>query len=257
LLGYKQRIYYVGSLSADEVAATLREHHPVVTPLEDPPPHRFLTAREPEGTEIYIVSAEAAQAQILIEFSGRDYDEELHTPVAFYNTYFSDGFSGIVMQELREARGLAYQAFGSYYQGSRRDAENLMQGYIATQADKTPEAIAAFVELIDNLPESDPRFETVRQQLLNKYRTSRTSFREVLGAVRSWELYGLDGDPRKAHFEQAQSIQTADMMAFHAAEISGRPKRISIVGDTSRIDMEAVSALGTVIELTADDLIVR
>ena len=69
--------------------------------------------------------------------------------------------------------------------------------------------------------------------------------------------HDLDGDPRKAHFEQAQSIQTADMMAFHAAEISGRPKRISIVGDTSRIDMEAVSALGTVIKLTADDLIVR
>ena len=257
LLGLRQRVYYVGSLSSEQVIDTLREHHPIVTALAEPPAHEFLRAREPEGTEVYVVSEEAAQAQILIESSGRDFEEGLHTPVEFYNTYFSDGFSGLVMQELREARGLAYSAQAAYTQGNRKDDQNLMYGYIATQADKTPEAIAAFVDLIDELPESTPRFETVRQQLVSQYRTSRISFREVLGAARAWELYGLEGDPRKARFEQAQAIQLADMMQFHADEIRGRAKRISIVGDTSRIDMTAVSAIGTVTELTADDLIVR
>ncbi|MBT7099289.1 insulinase family protein, partial [Candidatus Poribacteria bacterium] len=257
LLGLAHRIYYVGSLSSDDVLAALREYHPVRGGLEEPPAHVFLKARETAETEIYLVSKEAAQAQILIEFAGKEYDESLHTPVQFYNRYFSDGFSGIVMQELREARALAYQAQAQYSQGSRRRDQNVMYGYIATQADKTPEAIAAFLELFDALPESPDRFETVRQQVVNDYRTSRIGFRDVLGAVRSWELYELDGDPRKSRFEQAQTVQLADMMRFHADEIHGRPKRISIVGDKARIGMDAVAALGAVTELDPSDLIVE
>ena len=61
---------------------------------------------------------------------------------------------------------------------------NLMVAVIGCQADKTPEAVEAFLELLDNMPESPERFEAAKEGLINQYRTSRLDFRTILGEVR-------------------------------------------------------------------------
>ena len=55
--------------------------------------------------------------------------------------------------------------------------------------------MAAFIDLIDNMPSSSERFEESVNSMLNRYRTSKLNFREVIGAVRTWERQGLEGDP--------------------------------------------------------------
>ncbi len=97
----------------------------------------------------------------------------------------------MVFQELREARALAYSASAAYSQGSRENAQNLVLGVIGTQTDKTVDALSAFVDLIDNMPASSERFDETVNSLVNRYRTSKLSFREVIGAVRRWEELGL------------------------------------------------------------------
>jgi hypothetical protein len=46
-------------------------------------------------------------------------------------------------------------------------------------------------------------------------------------------------------------------MQFQREHIAGKPKLISIVGDTSRMDMSALSAMGTIRELSVDDVFVE
>ena len=47
-----------------------------------------------------------AQSQVDIEFGGEDYSEANNPAIQLYNAYFAGGMSGIVFQELREARAL-------------------------------------------------------------------------------------------------------------------------------------------------------
>jgi predicted Zn-dependent peptidase len=164
--------------------------------------------------------------------------------------------SSVVFQELREARALAYSAAASYAQGSREDAENLMLGAIGSQTDKTVDAVTAFVDLIDNMPESTERFDESVNSLLNRYRTSKLSFREVIGSVRSWERLGLQGDPRRDRYAQLQNVTMEDLLAFQQEHVKGRPKLISIVGDTTAIDTEALAQFGSVKEVEVDELFV-
>jgi zinc protease len=257
LLTYKHTLTYTGSLPLETVLNLLRKHHPVTGALKDPPPYRFQYARELDETEIYFFDKEMAQAQVRLEFPNGEYDENLVTPISLYNSYFAEGMSGVVFQELREARALAYSAGARYVTGSRKNAENLMVGVVGCQADKTVDAVDAFIEILDNLPESQERFDEAVNAITSRYRTSKIGFRGVIGAVRGWERLGLKGDPRKVRFENIQQAKMDDLLSFQRSRIKGRPKLISVVGDKSKIDMDALANYGKIIDVTLDDVFVE
>lgn len=257
VLGYEHTISYTGSLDVDALQAVLNKHFPGKAKLETPPDHIFLTARAPESTEIRIYPKEMAQSQLYIENGDTDYDEGAIPAISLFNNYFSGGMGGIVFQELREARALAYSVGARYITGSRREDQSRMVGFIGTQTDKTTDAVEAFIELLDALPESSDRFSNAQNGMLNQYRTGKIGFREVLGAVQGWERLGLEPDPRKARYEAIKRAGLPDVLTFHKARVQGRPKLISIVGDTSKIDMARLSNIGTTMILSDDDIFVK
>ena len=256
LLNYKHVISYSGSLSLDEVLAVVKEYHPVSDVLQSPPPYHFLKLRLPAETEILFFHKEMAQSQVDIELGDEDYNEANNPAIQLYNAYFAGGMSGIVFQELREARALAYSTHARYAMGNRKSDQSMMWGYIACQADKTPEAVKALIDLIDNLPVSPERFGEARQSILNRYRTAKIGFRDITDAVRSWERLEVPIDPRKWRFEQIQKSNIDMMLQFHQAHLQNRPKIISIVGDQNKMDMEALTKVGKVVEIGLEQIFV-
>jgi predicted Zn-dependent peptidase len=233
-------------MTPEELTAILQRQHQVADDLLDPPPYRFRHTRQVNSNEIFVINRETAQAQVRLEFPDGDYDESLVVPSSLYNNYFGNSMSSVVFQELREARALAYSAAAQYTQGGRLGAENMALGAIGSQNDKAIEATAAFIELFDNMPASADR-----------YRSGTVGFRAIPGTVRGWQLLGLEGDPRPQRFAQLQNASLEDLMQFQREHIAGKPKLISIVGDTSRMDMSALSAMGTIRELSVDDVFVE
>jgi len=256
LLNYKHTIAYTGSMPLEDLVEVLRRHHTIEGELQDTPDFRFRTAREIDDTELMVVDQQTAQAQVRIEFPDGAYDPDDAVMSSIYTNYFGSGMSSVVFQELREARALAYSAQARYSQGSRLDAENLMLGAIGTQTDKTVEALDAFIDLIDNMPSSSERFEEAVNSQLNRYRTSKLNFREVIGAVRSWERLGFETDPRRERYQQLQDASLEELQAFQEEHVKDRPKLISIVGDLSIIDTEELEQFGTVEEVQVEQLFV-
>lgn len=257
LLDYKHTLSYTGSMPLETLTESLRKLYQLPAELKEPPAYRFRTARQIDGNEIYVVNQTTAQSQVRIEFPDGSYDESLTIPASLYNTYFGTSMSSVVFQELREARALAYSAQAQYAQGGRLNAENLVLGAIGSQNDKTVEALGAFLDLFDNMPASTNRFDEAKSALENRYRTSTVGFRQVLGSVRSWERLGLEGDPRPARFAQLQDIALDDLLSFQRNNIAGKPKLISIVGDLSLMDTEALNSYGRVQEIQIDDIFVE
>ncbi len=256
LFEYKHTIAYTGSLPLEQVMAALKKTHRVSGELDDPPPYRFYKARTPDKTEIRFFDKSLAQALVYIEFGDVDYSEASVPETELYNSYFGGGMSGIVFQELREARALAYSAWARYFNGNRKGDQNLLAGSIACQPDKTIEAVEAFIDLIDNMPVTPERFEEARASILNRYRTSKIGFRRVLGSVRSWERLGVPVDPRKSRFERIQAAEMDDMLGFYGKNLKNRVKLISIVGDKNKIDLAALEKFGTVSEVGLEDIFV-
>ncbi len=257
LLNFKHTLAYTGSLPLEDVVAILREHYPVAESLADTPPYRNRRAREISANEILVVDQPTAQAQVRIEFGDGVFNEEDTVAAQLYTGYFGSGMSSVVFQELREARALAYSASAAYSQGSRADAQNMMLGVIGTQTDKTIDALDAFIDLIDNMPTSNERFEETANSLLNRYRTSKISFREVIASVHRWEQLGLQGDPRRQRFEQLQAASIEDMIEFQQQHVANKPKLISILGDLSIIDTDELTRFGAVQEVEPEDLFVQ
>jgi len=239
----------------EQLVEVLRRHH-AVGELADTPEYRFRRARQVEETELMVVDQQTAQAQVRIEFADGVFQPDDSIMASLYTNYFGSGMSSVVFQELREARALAYSASARYLPGDRLNAENLMLGVIGTQTDKTVDALAAFIDLIDNMPQSSERFDESVNSLVNRYRTSKLNFREVIGAVRSWERQGYEGDPRRERFQQLQQASLEDMVQFQQEHVKDRAKIISVVGDLSIIDTEELAQFGTVQEVQVEDLFV-
>src|SRR5206468_2790151 len=187
LLTYRHTISYAGSLPFEKVQAILRQDHAVAEPLNTPPPYKFLKVLAPARSRTVLYNKEMAQSQVRIEFGNGDYDEVNVPVVQLFNDYFSGGMSGIVFQELREARALAYSVFAVYSNGGRRGEQNVMVGAIGCQADKTAEAVEGLADLFENPPASRERFAETVESVISRYRTGKLGFREIIGAVRSWE----------------------------------------------------------------------
>ena len=257
LLDYEHTLAYTGSMPLEQLVEALRRHHPLAGDLKQPPAYRFRTVREISANEVYVVDQQTAQAQVRIEFADGEYNANDRVPASVYTSYFGSGMSSVVFQELREALALAYSASARYGQGSRLKDQNLMLGAIGTQTDKTVDALDAFIDLIDNMPESEERFDETVTALLNRYRTSKLSFREVIGAVRGWEKLGLEGDPRADSYARLQELQFADLVDFQREHVKDRAKLISIVGDLSIIDQAELERFGSVKQIAIDDLFVE
>ena len=147
LLTYEHALSYTGSQTSNELLDHLGQSYRLKGELQPPPPYQALKARLPSANETYFFDKEMAQALVRIESGDGPYDEDLRPLIQLYNEYFAGGMAGVVFQELREARALAYSAGARYLHGKRKAEPGLMVGAIGCQADKTMEAVEVFLDL--------------------------------------------------------------------------------------------------------------
>ncbi|MBT7858828.1 MAG: insulinase family protein, partial [Gemmatimonadetes bacterium] len=255
LLDYTHRVEYTGSQSPEAVVEQLIILYGMAeNELNIPPTMTPLPIRAPATTEILLFDREMAQALVRIESGDIPYAESIRPQINLFNEYFYGGMAGIVFQELREARALAYSAWARYFTGNRQGEPNVMVGSIGCQTDKTIEALQAFLGLIDDMPRSADRFAEAQETQINSLRTSRVSFRDLLGTIRLWERQDVTIDPRPWRFSKMQQAGFDDVLSFHADHIAGRPKLVTVVGDLSKMDRTALARLGAVRQVEIADI---
>lgn len=206
---------------------------------------------QPAGRRIVLVHHETAQSSIHL-LCPRPPTPQRHLPMLL--SEILGGSAGLVFQEIREARGMAYSAQASWGPSWRADDETLMWASVGTQADKTPAVVALLLELIA-APLSPARFSRAHAAIQEKLRAARVAFRSIPGVAERWHSQGHDVDPRPARLA-ALSETTMESLAAFAAPLAEAPLTIAIVGDTTRIDRAALEAILPVEALSTDALFV-
>jgi predicted Zn-dependent peptidase len=256
LPSFKHKALYYGPLSDGEIISKLNSYHNVSAGgLVNPPEAQVFEELPTNENTVYVVNyPDMVQAEILMLSRKEKYNKSLAPYLTMYNEYFGGGMSGIVFQDLRESKALAYGTFSSFTTPPKKERSHYNIAYIGTQADKLPEALKGLMDLLTEMPSSEITFSSAKDNLLQKINTERITKGGILMSCLAAEKLGLDYDIRKDIYEKAQTLTLDDIQKFQTEHVRGSKYTILVLGDKNKLDAKALEKYGTVKYLTPEEI---
>lgn len=255
LLSYKHRILFYGSQSEAELKEILNKHHNVPATLKDVPAEKKFDQLPTEENVIYWVNFDTPQSQILMLNRGEEgFNVKMNPTIRLFNEYFGGSMNSVVFQEMREARSLAYTALSFYQSPSKKDDHYYTLSYIACQYDKMTTAIDAFLELLNEMPESDNSFQLAKDGLIKQIRTNRTTRDDILWAYEDANKLGLTYDSDKDVYKEVPSMTMENLKQFQADHLRNKPYTYLIIGDKDQLPLKDLKKYGKVKEVKMEDI---
>ncbi|MDR2938355.1 MAG: insulinase family protein [Prevotellaceae bacterium] len=253
---YQHRISYYGPMEKQEFLALIDKQHSVAESLQPVIPAQKFEEQMTKENTVLFAPYDAKQIYFaMISKRGEKFDDTKTPIIKLYNEYFGGGMSSIVFQEMREARGLAYSAGAGYSQPSRLDQSCTFSSFIATQNDKMDDAVKAFHEIINEMPESQNAFDIAKESMLTNLRTQRTTKSGVIWSyIYTHDDLGLNYDRNQQVFEKVQGMTLADVKKFQEENVKGRAYTYCILGNEKDLDFKTMATYGKVQKLKLEDI---
>ncbi len=253
-VGYAHEVLYYGPDGEETVSRLLNEKHIKEGDLKALERVIGIPNQTPESC-VVLAQYDAKQIRYM-QYSNRGemFDIAAEPEVTLYNEYFGGGMSSIVFQEMREARGLAYSSFAMLGQPNYLEIPYYYYAFIATQNDKTQQAIEAFDEIINQMPESEAAFTIAKESLIKRLRTERTVRDAVLYSYVDHRDMKLTEDRNKQLFEKLQTLTLDDIKAAQQKWVAGRTYVYGILGDIDDLDLNYLKSLGKIETVSQEDI---
>lgn len=200
-----------------------------------------------ENTVFFVNKKKARQSKIFFMVDGAPFDINKKAYIDEFNMYFGGGFSGLVLQEVREYRSLAYSAGAGFRIPALKNKPTYFIGFIGTQADKTNEVIDVFHELVRNMPSKTERAPMIKDYLIQSAFTGTPNFRDMSQSIADWKLQGYTEDPAKVDIEIYKSFKFEDIENFYKTHLKDAKVVTVIVGDGHKIDLKKIASYGKIV----------
>ena len=248
-------VTYYGPYSEKQLNAMLAKEHKTAKKLTAVPEGKEYKMEEIKQNEIYIAPYEAKNIYLrYYQNEGKKSSVNDGALVSLFNEYFGGGMNAIVFQELRETRGLAYNAWASYLTPTRKDEKDYFVKHIISQTDKMMDCIHVFDEITNNLPQNEASFNLAKQSLMKSIQSRRVTKDGVINAYLNAKLMGIDYDANKLYYEQIPSLTLQDVTNFEKQNIVGKPYRIVILGDEKNLDMKSLEKIAPIKRLSQEEI---
>lgn len=247
---YAAEIHYSGVMSCDEAYEILSTSLPLVADeLPSSSPRIRPMAEYTDNTVLFLPSDQAKQAQIYFYIPMGDYDKSMELGRLAFNQYFSGGFNGLAMQEIREKNSMAYTTYGNVRSRQYPGSKVYFQGYIGTQNEKTVDAVKLFMSLLTDMPEHPENIDNIKKWLKETLLNESLSPRVLSQIIANWKLMGYTDDPARELVKAVDSLTFEDIRGFYDKYIKGKPIAIGIVANPKEVDAKALEAFGKVEKL--------
>ena len=257
LYDYRCDVSYSGKLTAEKVADMLCANLPQLRGTQDNPYQENLL-ETPQSRTVYVFDLPKSRQTIIGIYrplTGVVSDRD-KACLKMWGEYFGGGMSSVLFQEVREFRSMAYASQGVAMTPSlaRSTAPSAYLSLIATQGDKSMQAVSLLDSLINDMPINVENLKVARQSLLNDVNNSYPPFRQKPLMISLSERLGHTTDSQTALVEQLPSLTQADIEAFYRQHIKGQPCQLMIVGDLKKLDMKELARYGTIVKVKKDDI---
>ena len=255
LSNYEHSVNYYGPLSVNELTAIIDKTHQTAKTLQAVPKNNYYVKQEAKENEIWIAPFDAKNIYMrMYHNENRDWNINEAAVQAVFNEYFGGGMNGIVFQEMREARGLAYNASAYYSRAGRKGEKESFYTHIITQNDKMMDCINHFHQIMNELPASETAFNIAKEGLTKQLASLRTTKMGIISKWHSMKQLGLDFDLNKKIYEDLSKVTLQDMVNFEKANMANKPMRYIILGDEKELDMKALEKIGPIKRLTTEEV---
>ena len=254
LMSYKHRVLYYGPESLDNFKALANQYtHPM---NKKAPANKKITPKAVNENTVYFVDYNANQTYMREHFRGEKFNTKNEAVMDVFNEYFGGSMNAIVFQEMREKRSLAYSAQSYYATPGDKDGYFTNAAIIATQNDKLIDAMNAFNELFDQMPEAPANFQMAKDAQISAIRTARTTKMGIINSYLYYERMGFN--PKKNHakmlFEAYPNVTMQDIVNFNHKYIRGQKKVYMCLGKEADMDFNALAKFGKVKKLKLEDI---
>jgi predicted Zn-dependent peptidase len=248
---YEAEIHYVGSLPVEQVYDILNKNLPLKQGEKaSASPEIKDRAKYTENTILFLPNNDAKQSSIYFFIEGDDYQNEQDTYINAFDQYFSGGFNGLVAQEIREYRSMAYTSSGYYISPSVENKKSYFEGSLGTQADKTLDAVEVYMDLLNNMPQYPDRILNIKNYLQRTATVEKPHFRNASLVYQAWKQIGYTKAPAEVNRDAVANLTFDDIVKFYSERIKGRPVAIAIVGNPKMVDTKALEKYGKVVKLS-------
>ena len=256
LTSYEHTVLYYGPRTMGNLVELLGKEHQLPAELKAPLAFEDYMEQATPQTEILLAPYDAKNIYMFAFNNDETPWRPEETPVAaLFNEYFGAGMNGIVFQELRESRGLAYSARAYYDEAPERKGHpETSYTYIISQNDKLMDCIRTFNQILDTIPQSESAFEIAKQSLTKQLAAQRTTRFAVLNAWMEAEERGIDYDLNEKIYNALPNIKMEDIVKFANERMAAKPRRFMILGNEKELDMQALQQVGPIKRVSLEEI---
>jgi zinc protease len=244
---YMPEIHYAGTRTMDEVNLLFSQTYKLPGDVKPSTSPFYRAPRVFLENGVYIAhKKKALQSKIFFHATLEEFDPQKTALYTAFNTYFGGDFSGIVLQEIREYRSMAYSAGAGLVQPPVKGQKMVFSGYVGTQSDKTNEAVDVFVDLVRNMPQKPERIGMIKRYVTSAAVTQRPGFRRLSESYVSWTYKGFEKDPTELMLENIRNLRPTDVFDYQKIHLNVTPLTIIMAGNAKNIDTKALARYGKV-----------
>ncbi len=251
---YKHKIFYYGPEDIEASMAGIKSYHKLPESMSEiPEPEKFIQQDNKENV-VYFVNYDMLQANIIMISKAAPFDINLIPPSRLFGEYFGGGLSSIVFQEIRESKALAYSAFASFSVPGKPDRNNILYGFVGTQADKLKNATDAMLELMNDMPKAQKQFSLAKESIIKKINTERIIKSNIFWTYMRNLDRGINYDIRKDVYKYMQSTDINQFEDFFNKNIKGKKYNFLVLGNKELLNMNTLKNIGKIHELSLEEI---
>jgi predicted Zn-dependent peptidase len=255
LSGLKHRVAYYGPMAENEITGVVDNVHNTAKQLADIPENKPYLDQIANKNEVWIAPYDAKNIYMrMYHNEGRSWNPDEAAVQEVFNEYFGGGMNGVVFQEMREARGLAYNAYAYYFQPEWKDRKESVVTHIITQNDKMTDCITHFNEILNEMPASETAFQIAKDAVTKRLVSGRTTKTGIFFAYLNAQKLGLDISTNELIYKNLAKVTLQDIVNFEKANMANKPYRYIILGDEKELDMKALEKIGPIRRLTIEEV---
>ena len=255
LLGMQHSVLYYGPKTEQQLAAILDKEHKTAKRLSAVPQGEPFTTQPTPQNEVWIAPYDAKNIYMrMYHNEGRAANIDEEAVIRVFNEYYGGGMNGIVFQELREARGLAYSASALYARVSKKEQKEYYYTNIITQNDKMMDCVRQFHQILDTIPQSEAAFSIAKDAVQKQLASQRITKFGVISHYLKMQRLGLDYDINSKVYRDLQNVTLQDIARFEQQQMARKPYRYLILGDEKELDIPALEKIAPIRRFTLEEI---
>lgn len=248
LKAYKQEVLFVGD-DVNKALTILKDEYKTIDSSKEA--KKIATyEKKKSDSKVYFVDYDMVQVELTLISRGPMINKGNLPFSNLLNFYLGN----VNQEEIRVKRSLAYSTFSVYRDASRLNDYDYFEMYLGTQANKSNEAVSLMADIVNKLPRSNNKFKITKEDLLNRFETSRTVKGDVYWYSKSLEKIGVDYDIFADKYQKIKTLTLDDIEKFYYQSIKNNKYDILVIGSKKSVDFKHLAKYGKVVELNKKQL---